>query len=160
MSDRDVLVMVLVRHVDRPAVLRVRNPATGVYELPSGLLEPGELVQEAAVRIVRERCGLRVQALALLAFDQSPPEPAADRGATEKWTLVVDGGLATGEFAELPLASGLAKGSQVYQWADLRRMSKPSGVVAWSLIVSRADSLLPLLVDGEALLSLPPRLAG
>lgn len=156
---RDVHVMVLVRHVDRPEVLRVKSPTTGLWDLPSGMLGLGELVPEAAVRIVHEQCGLWVRAVGLLAFEQGPPGSDASPGAVERWSLVVDGGLAGDEPPDSPAVGGPVE-SRVHQWADLRQMEEPSGVVAWSLMASRADSLVPLLADGRATLPLLSHLTG
>lgn len=55
--------------VDNGRVLLVRRgtePAKGVWSIPGGLIETGEMLHEAVVREVREETGLTVEPIALI----------------------------------------------------------------------------------------------
>lgn len=55
--------------VDRGRVLLVRRgtePAKGVWSIPGGLIETGEMLHEAVVREVREETGMAVEPVALI----------------------------------------------------------------------------------------------
>lgn len=55
--------------VDRGRVLLVRRgtePAKGMWSIPGGLIETGEMLQQAVVREVREETGLAVEPVALI----------------------------------------------------------------------------------------------
>jgi len=52
-------------------VRRARPPADGLYTLPGGGVEPGETLEQAVVREVREETALEIELIALAGYRQA-----------------------------------------------------------------------------------------
>jgi 8-oxo-dGTP diphosphatase len=112
---------IVVHDGDLLMVQRAKEPRRGLWALPGGSVEPGELVIEAAVRELREETGLEGAAGSLVGFTEQfsddvhfvvlgievtvleRKEPvAADDATAARWVPLH-------EVAELPLVDGLAE---------------------------------------------------
>jgi len=58
---------IVFRHADkRPEVVIIKTAEEGRWQIPKGLIDPGESVQDAAIREVREETGLECEIIAPL----------------------------------------------------------------------------------------------
>ncbi len=60
-------------------VRRARRPAEGLFTLPGGAVETGELLEEAVVREVREETGLTVAPVGLAGYREAIARDASGR---------------------------------------------------------------------------------
>lgn len=81
---------------DAGRVLLVEPTYKDVWEIPGGMIEPGEAPRSACNREVLEELGLECQVGRLLVIDWLPPAPPLPDG----WMFVFDGGVLAPERAE------------------------------------------------------------
>ncbi|MEP7200788.1 MAG: NUDIX hydrolase, partial [Chloroflexota bacterium] len=60
-------------------IRRGNEPARGRWSIPGGVIEPGELIHEAARRELREECGIEIEVGPMLQIFESLTRDAADR---------------------------------------------------------------------------------
>lgn len=107
---QQLVVGAVVRHEDR--VLLLKRPEDdfmgGIFELPSGKVEPGEALDEALVREVKEETGLDVSSLGMYlgSFDYG----SGSGRATRQFTFAV----------EIPVAQPIQlQEHDDYKWVEL-----------------------------------------
>jgi phosphatase NudJ len=82
-------VFTIVQRDDRFLAIRERKDGQGWYA-PAGRLEPGESIEEAAVRETMEEAGVLVRPTALLRIDQDwTPQSTRDGALSSWWRFVL-----------------------------------------------------------------------
>jgi 8-oxo-dGTP diphosphatase len=91
-------------------VRRQKEPFAGSYALPGGYLQEGELAEQAAIRILRDKAGVtNVYVEQLYTFDGLQRDPRGRMVSVAHFALVPEGKVLAAEGGELVPASNLLK---------------------------------------------------
>src|SRR5438132_1215075 len=71
--------VLVVRDAKALLIRRGSEPARGRWSIPGGVVETGELIQDAARREVREECGIEIEVGPMLQIYESITRDAAER---------------------------------------------------------------------------------
>lgn len=113
-------------------VLRANPPAQHMYAFPGGRVDPGETLEQAALRELEEETGLRaVNPRAFATFDLTPDEP--DGNVTSHFLLTVF--LAQDQGGE-PVAQDDAKAVGWFTPDQIRHMAVPKSMVTCADMLS------------------------